>query len=172
MSRMPRHRVLVPLRWSDMDAYGHVNSVQFLRVLEEARVLAFGISGAAISVGETAEGPTGLVVARAEVEYLDQLVFRPEPVPVDLWVTSVGAADFDVGYEVLDPGEEDGGTGRRRTYARAETTLVTYDLTRARPRRMTPAERALLDEWRDEPVAWRRRRRTVPRPAPDASPAR
>ena len=32
---------LVPLRWSDMDAYGHVNNVQFLRLLEDARVIAF-----------------------------------------------------------------------------------------------------------------------------------
>ena len=28
--------VNVPLRWSDMDAYGHVNNVQFLRLLEDA----------------------------------------------------------------------------------------------------------------------------------------
>ena len=32
---------LVPLRWSDMDAYGHVNNVQYLRLLEEARITAF-----------------------------------------------------------------------------------------------------------------------------------
>ena len=33
--------VNVPLRWSDMDAYGHVNNVQFLRLLEDARVTGF-----------------------------------------------------------------------------------------------------------------------------------
>ncbi|MGL5850524.1 MAG: acyl-CoA thioesterase, partial [Phycicoccus sp.] len=33
------YRVEVPLRWSDMDAYGHVNNVQFLRLLEDARVV-------------------------------------------------------------------------------------------------------------------------------------
>ena len=33
--------VHVPLRWSDMDAYGHVNNVQFLRLLEDARVTGF-----------------------------------------------------------------------------------------------------------------------------------
>ncbi|MDQ1536954.1 MAG: acyl-CoA thioester hydrolase, partial [Actinomycetota bacterium] len=30
----PTYAVDVPLRWSDMDAYGHVNNVQFLRLLE------------------------------------------------------------------------------------------------------------------------------------------
>ena len=35
------YRVEVPLRWSDMDAYGHVNNVQYLRLLEDARVIGF-----------------------------------------------------------------------------------------------------------------------------------
>ena len=37
MGAMPRLRVLIPLRWSDTDAYGHINNVMFLRLLEEAR---------------------------------------------------------------------------------------------------------------------------------------
>ena len=45
MAVMPRTRVLTPLRWSDMDAYGHVNHVQFLRLLEDARVVAFAGAG-------------------------------------------------------------------------------------------------------------------------------
>ena len=35
--------VRVPLRWADMDAYGHVNNVAVVQVLEEARVAAFGV---------------------------------------------------------------------------------------------------------------------------------
>ena len=35
---MARHRSHVQLRWSDMDALRHVNNVQFLRFLEDARV--------------------------------------------------------------------------------------------------------------------------------------
>ena len=30
-----------PLRWSDMDAYGHVNNARFLTLYEEARVALF-----------------------------------------------------------------------------------------------------------------------------------
>lgn len=33
-----RHIYSCPLRWSDMDAFGHVNNVVFLRYLEEARI--------------------------------------------------------------------------------------------------------------------------------------
>ena len=33
-----RHRYRCSMRWSDMDAYGHVNNVVYLTYLEEARV--------------------------------------------------------------------------------------------------------------------------------------
>ncbi|HEY6796445.1 MAG TPA: acyl-CoA thioesterase [Kineosporiaceae bacterium] len=150
---MPRHRVLTPLRWSDMDAYGHVNNVQFLRLLEDARVIAFAATG-------TDDGgsvvDTGLVVARSEIEYLAQLVYRPEPVAIDMWVTRVAGASFEMGYEVCDERGRDGGDWV--VYARASTTLVTYDLARDRPRRLDESERKRLEAWRDGPVAWRYRR--------------
>ena len=60
---MPRHRVLTPLRWSDMDAYGHVNNVQFLRLLEDARVIAFGLGNREEEVFQVFDaGASGYVV--------------------------------------------------------------------------------------------------------------
>jgi acyl-CoA thioester hydrolase len=150
---MPRHRVLTPLRWSDMDAYGHVNNVQFLRLLEDARVIALAAHG-------SDEGglmvSTGLLVARSEIEYVNPLVFRTAPVAIDLWVTAVGGASFDLGHEVLDEQGPDGGPPL--VYARAETRMVAYDLTVHRPRRLIGEERARLEAWRDAPVVWRHRR--------------
>ncbi|GAC1371541.1 MAG: hypothetical protein NVSMB43_07620 [Pseudarthrobacter sp.] len=32
----------MPMRWGDMDAYGHINNVQIVRMMEEARIAAFG----------------------------------------------------------------------------------------------------------------------------------
>ena len=151
---MPRVRVLTPLRWSDMDAYGHVNNVQFLRLIEDARVVAFAAAGSDEG-GSVVE--TGLLVARSEIEYLEPLVFRTAPVAIDLWVTQLAAASFEMGYEVLDEAGTDG--GRPHIYARASSTLVTFDLALHRPRRMTDVERARLERWFDEPVRWRHRRK-------------
>ena len=39
---MGHYRCDYPMRWSDMDAYGHVNNVQYLRFFEDARIEAFG----------------------------------------------------------------------------------------------------------------------------------
>jgi acyl-CoA thioester hydrolase len=156
MCAMPRHRVLTPLRWSDMDAYGHVNNVQFLRLLEDARVIAFAASGSDDG-GSLVD--TGLLVARSEIEYLAPLVYRPEPVAIDMWVTAIAGASFELGYEVRDEHGADGADGADAVvYARAATNLVTFDLVRNRPRRLTDSERKRLLDWRDGPVQWRHRR--------------
>lgn len=144
-----------------MDAFGHVNNVQFLRLIEDARVVAFaarsGDDSSPLGEGAASSGPgTALLVGRAEVEYLEPLVYRPAPVAIDLWITRFGGASFDLGYEVLD----DPGTGEDEPviYARAETTLVVYDLSGHRPRRITAAEKSHLSDWVDGPVAFRRSR--------------
>ncbi len=151
MGVMPRHRLLIPLRWSDTDAYGHINNVLFLRLLEEARVQALD-DYLTDGVGP----PTALLVARSEIEHIEPLLYRPAPVTVDLWVTRIGAADFDMAYEVLDPAKD--AQAGEMIYAQAETMLVVFDPGSARPRRITAPERARLEGWRDEPVRWRRRR--------------
>jgi acyl-CoA thioester hydrolase len=144
------YRVNVPLRWSDMDAYGHVNNVQFLRLLEDARVIGFeewfGQDRSVLA--------DGILVARHEIEYLAPLLFRVPPIVVEMWATRIGGGGFDLAYEVRD------GAGRDATvYARAETTLVLYDFATSRPRRMDTDLRRLLEAHAGEPVRFRWRRR-------------
>lgn len=146
---MPRVRVPVTVRWSDMDAFGHVNNVQSLRLLEEVRVRAFE----ELRDGGPSLLESGVLVARHEVEYLVPLVWRLEPVPVDLWVTRIGGASFELGYEVHD----DAPDGTRTVYLRAATTVVTFDLASGDTRRVSDAERAVLQSWSDDPVPFRRR---------------
>ena len=114
----PSLRVQVPLRWSDMDAYGHVNNVQFLRLLEDARVIGFR--------EWFGEAPTmldeGVVVARHEIEYRAPLSYRLRAIEVDMWVTRVQRGRLRPRLRRADP--EDVGTA---LYAVAETGLVLYD---------------------------------------------
>lgn len=144
------YRTEVPLRWSDMDAYGHVNNVQYLRLLEDARVIGFREwFGADKSLLDG-----GVVVSRHEIEYLAPLTYRPEPIEVDMWVTGTSGAGFTLGYVVRDP-ESLGET----VYALAETGLVLYDFRTARPRRITEDERELLKVHVGGPVSFRWSRR-------------
>ncbi len=146
---MPSYRTLVPMRWSDQDVYRHINNVQIVRLLEEARVQAF------TAWDDPQERPvleTGVLVARTEVEYLRQLDFRLAPIAIDLWVSKASGATIELGYEVREPDDDS------PPYARAESTLVMYDLQAGRPRRLTPGERARLEQWSGEPVSMRWRR--------------
>lgn len=150
---MARQRFMTPLRWSDMDAYGHVNNVQYLRLLEDARVLAFHGHNPEDGGGDLLS--TGLIVARHEIDYLTPLTYRPDPVAIDLWVSEIAGANFEMDYEVLD----DHVPGKPVIYARAESTMVAYNLDTGRPRRITPSERELLDSWRDDPIRLRSHQR-------------
>ncbi|KUF14813.1 acyl-CoA thioesterase [Streptomyces silvensis] len=141
---MARHLYSCPLRWSDMDAFGHVNNAVFLRYLEEARIdFMFRLS--AEDDGPSFSG--GSVVARHEIDYLRPLVHRHEPVTIESWVTKIGAASLTVSYEIKDP-EPDG-----QVYVRASTVVVPFDLKAQRPRRITAHERAVLEQYRPESTA-------------------
>lgn len=114
----------IPLRWGDMDAYGHVNNVTMMQVLEEARVALFGpppSSGEPAPVaGEGASSHAGRVaphlplfaslpagtqalVAENHVKYRSPLAYRGVPVRVQMQVSKVTAASLVVAYELYDP---------------------------------------------------------------------
>ncbi len=134
---MARHVMHLKPRWADMDAYGHVNNVTWLEYLQEARVDLFFVHAPQRGTDRLAEG---VVVARAEIDYLRPLVFRPDPVRIEMWVSTVGVAAFTVEYEVLDERAD----GSRTVYARAATVLVPVTLGTGRPRRLTQQERTVL----------------------------
>ncbi|MDI3096255.1 acyl-CoA thioesterase [Streptomyces rochei] len=127
-----RHIYRCPLRWADMDAYGHVNNVVFLRYLEEARI--------DFLFRPEKDFQQGSVVARHEIDYKRQLVHRHHPVDIELWVTEIRAAAFTLAYEVKD-GDE--------IYVRASTVIVPFDFEAQRPRRLTAEEREFLGEYTD-----------------------
>ncbi|MFE9703758.1 acyl-CoA thioesterase [Streptomyces sp. NPDC005930] len=127
-----RHIYRCPLRWADMDAYGHVNNVVFLRYLEEARI--------DFLFRPEKDFKQGSVVARHEIDYKRQLVHRHHPVDVELWVTEIRAASFTLTYEVKD-GDV--------VYVRASTVIVPFDFEAQRPRRITAEEREFLQEYTD-----------------------
>lgn len=132
---MARHRFHCSLRWSDMDAFGHVNNTRFFTYLEEARVdLLFVHAGEEVARERLS---SGIVVARHEIDYKAPLVFRPEPVPIDVWVSRLGNSSFTVRYEIHDVGGP--------VYAEAATVLVPYDVAAERPRRLSDEERAALE---------------------------
>lgn len=163
-------RLHVPtgLRWSDLDAYGHVNNASMLRLLEEARIQAFwaGDQGAGAEQAEDAVGATTAVldgrpgadtltlIARQEIEYLAPIPYMRQPLDIQLWLAHLGGASMEVGYEVHSPL----GVEPHVLYTLATTTIVLVDAATGRPRRIRERERDAWEPYVDEPVQFRRQR--------------
>ncbi|MFG3338895.1 acyl-CoA thioesterase [Glycomyces sp. NPDC048151] len=133
---MARFKVDVPLRWSDMDAFGHVNNNQFMVLLEEARVAMMFSAAAESGVPGFREG---VVVARHEVDFLLPVTV-PAETRVELWVERIGNSSFSFAYELI---------ANDKLALRAKTVMVPYDIVSQRPRRITAEERAYLEQWTD-----------------------
>lgn len=127
------------MRWSDMDAYGHVNNVVFLTYLEEARVDMLFVMGVDLGGQALAEG---VLVARHEIDYKAPMVFHSRGVDISMWVANIKGASFEIRYEVRD---ED------TIFATAGSVLVTFDLPAGRPRRVSDEERRFLSRYLQEP---------------------
>ncbi|MGL4173778.1 MAG: acyl-CoA thioesterase [Actinomycetota bacterium] len=160
---MARYRCDYPMRWSDMDAYGHVNNVQYLRFFEDARIEAFATHLEAPGGGAQVLAESNFLVVRHEIEYLAPLSWRPEPIHIDLWLTRISGARIEVGYEVYDAaGVTSAGTTRPRIrYAVAASTIAVYNLEGNRPRRIPAEDIARLETLLDDPVPFRMRPRDL-----------
>lgn len=126
-----RHVHEFQVRFGDIDMLGHVNNCRYLTYLEDARVTMFRLDPQ-----RNGEEPLrGLVVARHEIDYRRPLLFGPDPVRVETWVTELRAASFSIAYEIRDD---------EHVYVRASSVLVAYDVKKARARRLTTEETAFL----------------------------
>jgi acyl-CoA thioester hydrolase len=116
-----RHEHTVQLRWSDPDMLGHVNHARALSVLEDARLAM-------------ANGGSGLILARLEVDYLRQLYYRVgEQLLVQTLVTRLGAKSFTVRQELMQD---------EQVAIRAVAVMVAFDFDADTSRPLTDAERA------------------------------
>ncbi|THV39439.1 acyl-CoA thioesterase [Glycomyces buryatensis] len=131
---MGRFNTDVALRWSDMDAFGHVNNNKFMVLLEEARVAMMFTQATDAGIPGFREG---IVVARHEVDFLLPVVV-PADARVELWVDRIGNSSFTFAYELF---------ADDKLALRAKTVMVPYDVAEQRPRRVTEQERAFLEQW-------------------------
>lgn len=135
----------VALRWSDMDAFGHVNHAKTITLLEEARAQLLFTEAQRCGLRGMAEG---MVVARVVVDYHTPLEWSAQSIQVHMSVRELKAASFVMDYTAY----------AQEAVASAETLMVPYDLQARRPRRLLPEEREFLAEWQLEQVTPERSR--------------
>lgn len=157
---MAKLSVQIPMRWSDLDAYGHVNNAKMFTLLEEARIAIFWSSNkrtegerdelhqAARILGGGATSGTHMLVAGQRIEYMRPLQWTGQDISVDMWLSDIGRASVEVCYEVFDA------TGQ--AVAKAATSVVVVDTETGRPRSIPEEDRERLTVLLDDPVVFRR----------------
>lgn len=137
----------IPLRWGDMDAYGHINNVQIVRLMEEARVIVFGIPSGTGHLDGTNPRPhidllAGVddgvmtLIADHTVTYRRQLPYRGLPVRVEVGVDKVKGASVEIYYRFYDV---------EHVAVDATSTMVFVHEHTGRPVRLSPQQRAALE---------------------------
>lgn len=150
-----RLHVAIAVRWSDLDAYEHVNNARMFTLLEEARIAAFwggGAEGSPTAVLTTGPGAASItLIAAQQIEYRAPIPFHREPLDVELWISRMGGASLQVCYEIYSPI----GIEPRTLYTVAATTIVLVDRASGAPRRITDDERGAWEPYLEAPVAFR-----------------
>jgi acyl-CoA thioester hydrolase len=122
----------VPLRFRDLDAFGHVYHAEYLTLLDEARSRWFARVGL--------DQPEVYVVAHLEIDWVSPLAGADTAVRVDFEVESVGTTSIDL-REVMHA--SDG-----RVVSRSRSVTVRWDHAGAQTRPLSREERAALERLR------------------------
>jgi acyl-CoA thioester hydrolase len=125
------HEKRIEIRWSDVDAYRHVNNAVYATYLEECR--DEWIEAALGGVGDVCD----FVLARVAIDFRRELRLEDEEVLVSCRLERIGNASLTLHEEIRT---RDGDLA-----AEAETVLVARDRTSGRSRPLTDAERKAFE---------------------------
>ena len=118
----------VPIRWADVDSFGHVNHAVFLTYLEIGRD--------AFYASVIPEDPL-YVIVRAELDYRAEILLRHEHVLVQIELEKIGTTSVTTRERIVLP---DGAVA-----ADAVAVTVRWDFAVRQSRAITDSERTRLE---------------------------
>lgn len=123
------------VRWDDLDAFGHVNNAKYLTYAQEARFLwATEEFSAAMRESSLIE----MVVARAEVDYIEPIYDGGRFVDVEITIEKIGTSSFDMLFTIADQG---------KVFAKVKTVQVAVSLETKKSRPLSDKEREFLTKY-------------------------
>ncbi len=130
---MKEFLVEIPLRWGDMDAMSHLNTVQSFRLMEEARIQWFAQFG--FPTLPTGEAP---ILAHAACDFVKAMTY-PGTALVKQIVTRLGRSSIEMSI-VIERADEPG-----TAYATGRTVIVWFDYARGKSAPWPDHVRAALE---------------------------
>ncbi len=95
------HTSIVPIRWGDMDAFGHVNNTVYFRYMEQARL--DWLSAIERHEGASIPPGTGPVIVNASCTFFAPLVY-PGDCEVRMYLGELGRSSVGTFYEIWHDG--------------------------------------------------------------------
>ncbi|MFK0376562.1 acyl-CoA thioesterase [Pandoraea sp. NPDC090278] len=89
-------RMSMPIRWGDMDAFGHVNNTVYFRYMEQVRISWLETLDIASEERDTGEGP---VIVNANMTFLRQLRY-PGDIDCRMFIGAPGRSSIDTRFEL------------------------------------------------------------------------
>jgi acyl-CoA thioester hydrolase len=97
---IPFYSYIMPVRWGDMDAFGHVNNSIYFRYFEETRFQWMLEKGIPIT------GDTYPVVITIGCTFI-RPVFHPDTLRIDVFISEPGRSSFMVKYLVYSSADQE-----------------------------------------------------------------
>jgi len=127
-----RYTTKLHVRWDDLDAFGHVNNASYLTYAQEARSNFTWYSRKAAGLEPLL---VHMVVARAEVDFIEPIYDGGFELDVAIWVSKIGNSSFELAYEF---------TSAQGLHARAVTVQVAVSMETKKSRPLEQNERDFL----------------------------
>ncbi len=132
-----KHSIPIKVRFSDLDAMGHVNNAAYLSYLEEARLAYYNY---VLNI-DTNKLEFNAVVARIEIDYLEQIRLGDD-VEIYTRTGKIGNKSSDVEHLIVIVDNQ-----HRKIAARALTKLVSFDYRKNKTFPVPEKDRSIIEKF-------------------------
>jgi len=133
-----RHLTKTHVRWDDLDGFGHVNNATYLTYMQESRSNFTWYSRKEAGLEPVL---SQMVVARAEVDFIEPIYDGGFDLDVAIWVSRIGNSSFEMVYEM---------SSSHGMHARGRTVQVAVNMDTKKSRPLSDEEREFLNKYLEE----------------------
>ena len=130
-----RYLTKTHVRWDDLDGFGHVNNATYLTYMQESRSNFTWYSRKEAGLDPVL---SEMVVARAEVDFIEPIYDGGFDLDVAIWVSRIGNSSFEMVYEM---------SSSHGMHARGRTVQVAVNMDTKKSRPLSDEERDFLSKY-------------------------
>jgi acyl-CoA thioester hydrolase len=129
------YKTSIPIRFADIDAFGHVNNAIYLTYFEIARSVYWK------EIIQWDWSSIGIIIRRSQIDYIKPLVLTDQ-IYAYVKTSRIGVSSFDIDYIIVKTEN-----GREEICTTGRTQCVTYDYSSNKSAPIPPYQRMKMKEF-------------------------